>query len=101
VSRFWQDAENLLETAVQSSGERTDMAILVSPSGGIRIQPAEGWSTAALAAESGAQTLYRVSRNASGVRIEGRSGADRCLLEKELPALTARRLLGGAPHVRF
>jgi len=99
VSRFWRDAESLLEAAGAGAcgpSDPTDVAIAIGPAGTIRITEASGWDLAALQADSGARSVYRVSRNPAGVRVEGRSGTRSCLFTAEPPALTARRLLNSA-----
>lgn len=97
MGAFWKDAESLFETARQASGSGSDCdwAILVSPQGGIRILGAVGWTLPNLAAEHGAQTAYRVTREDGCVRLEGRHGTDTCVLRSESPAATARSLLRG------
>lgn len=92
VSRFLEDAERLFQTAAAS--DSTDLAIVVGARGEIRITDAAGWDLTALQIESGARSVYRVSRNAGAVRVEGRSGLRSCLIAAEPPAATARRLLG-------
>jgi hypothetical protein len=100
VSRFLDDAENLFEAAAGAGkgGESnpTDLAITVSPTGAIQITEAWGWAMHALQAHAGARTVYRVSRNSAGIRVEGRNGSQSCLLESESPAVTAYRLLNAA-----
>ena len=101
MSRFLLDAESLFDAAAGSQSESgaTDLAIAVGPGGAIRITEASGWDLTALQVDSGARSVYRVSRNARGVRVEGRNGARSCLLTAEAPALTARRLLNRAPSL--
>lgn len=100
MSRFLEDAESLFEAAA-GAGDPADVAIAVGPGGAIRITDASGWNLAALEAESGARSVYRISRGSGGLRVEGRSGSRTCLLRAEPPAATARRLLNAAPPHTF
>jgi len=96
MGAFWADARSLFETARQASetgAADCDLAIIVSPQGGIRMLPAEGWALPSLLAHHGGETVYRVTREHGSVRLEGRSGSQTCLLGSESPAATARRLL--------
>jgi hypothetical protein len=79
-----------------SPSDPTDVAIVIGPAGTIRITEASGWDLAALQADSGARTVYRVSRNPAGVRVEGRSGTRSCVFTAEPSVLRARRLLNAA-----
>jgi hypothetical protein len=97
VEAFWADAENLFETARQSSqsgGLDCDWAILIGPQGDIRMLEAGGWALPSLLAQHGAETAYRVTREAGRVCLEGRRGSQTCMLRSETPAATAQRLLG-------
>jgi hypothetical protein len=97
VSRFAQDAQYLLEaaTAAASQGEAcSEMTILIAKDGGIHMLADSDWPLASLAREHGAKSAYRVSGSGGGVRVEGREGGQRCLLESEAPARVARLLLG-------
>ena len=97
MGRFLTDAGHLLDTARAETDSELmprDLAILVDRGGTIRMLDAEGWHTQALQADSGAATVYRISRDRGRVRVEGRSGTQSCVLETETPAAAARRLLG-------
>ena len=80
MSRFWEDAIGVLETAVRGDGE--ELGILVDELGAIRIVAAAGWRSDALQAHYGARTVYQVSHTPSGVRVTGRSGRRSCVLEE-------------------
>ncbi len=100
MGAFWTDAASLLETAgraSQSGSPDCDWAILIGPDGGIHVLEAAGWTLSGLLAQHGARTVYRVTRQCGSVRLEGRSGADACLLRSESPAAAARCLLYAAP----
>jgi hypothetical protein len=95
VSRFAEDAQNILEAA-ESGGATSDMTILLGPNG-IHMIADSDWPLDSLLQHHGAQTAYRVSRNNGSVRVEGREGCSRrCVLETVDHAKTARMLLNRA-----
>src|SRR5947207_6452399 len=79
VSRFWQDAMQILETARQ--GAETNVGILVDHTGGIRIVDSAGWNPDSMQAHYGARTVYQITRSPRGVRVAGKCGGESCLLE--------------------
>jgi hypothetical protein len=96
VSDFLTNAERILlaagETTSAGSGP-SNLAILITAEGGIHMRDASGWALPSLEQHYGARTVYRVTQTRAGVRVEGRSRGETCLLEKELPNSVARRLL--------
>jgi hypothetical protein len=70
------------------------MTILIGPEGHIRMVADSDWPLESLARHHGAQSAYRVSEETGRIRVEGRDGMRRCLLESASPARTARLLLG-------
>lgn len=98
MSRFIENAAKLLdaaETALQAGQVPSDMTILVSSTGGIRMIADSDWPLDSLRTHHGADMAYRITEHRHSVRIEGRSGTNKCLLETPKPAQTARLLLGG------
>jgi hypothetical protein len=96
VGAFWADANHLFETARRAAGcGDCDWAILIGPQGEIRVLDATGWALPSLLADRGAETAYRVRRDSGRVWLEGRHGAESCLLRSESPAETSRQLLSG------
>jgi hypothetical protein len=94
VSGFLADAGHIFEVATAAAGEpASDLAIVVQADGALHLMDATGWQLAALAAHTGAQTVYRVSRSAGRVRVEGRCGPRSCTLETDTPARQAAALL--------
>jgi len=88
VDEFLANAGRLLETAQAASqvqGGSEVLAILIGRDGAIRAVSAADWPLESLALEYGARMAYRVSRTGRKVRVEGRHGLRRCLLETELP----------------
>ncbi len=97
MGTFWADAQSIFETASRAGrggSPDCDMALLIGTQGEIRVLEASGWALPGLLAESGATTVYRVTRRSGTVRLEGRSGAHRCRLESESGAAKLRGLLG-------
>ena len=109
VDRFWQDAVSVFETARGALGKgsvheevaredgASELNILIDSSGVVRIVAGEGWQPEALQAHYGARTVYQVTRTARGVRVTGRSGPERCVLESAAPAVPAS-IGGWAPY---
>jgi hypothetical protein len=88
VDTFLENASRILETA--SAGE-AEVAILVDSDGALRVVCGSDWPLHSLAAHHGARQSYQVSRRGSTVRVEGREGSRRCVIESSNPA---RWLLG-------
>jgi hypothetical protein len=89
VDEFLANAGRLLETAkaaLQAQGGSEVLAILIGRDGAIRAVNAPDWPLDSLAREHGARMAYRISRTGRKVRVEGRHGSQRCLLEAEIPA---------------
>ena len=85
------------ESAVQSGHAPTDMTILITPEGGIRMVADSDWPLESLEAHHGARMAYRVSQSAAHVRVEGRAGSRTCLFETAKPERAARLLLQSVP----
>lgn len=99
VSLFLSNAERLMAAAGNAPGsDDTDLAVLVRQDGSVHVVMEAGWQAESAAAHYGAQTVYRIRRTQGNVRVEGHSGADRCVLESHSGALIARQLLGGLPR---
>ena len=71
------------------------MTILVGRDG-IRMIADSEWPLDSLLWHHGADTAYRVTERRGSIRVEGREGSRRCLLESNSPARTARALLNRA-----
>ncbi len=88
MSRFFDDAIRVFETAAQGSTD--DLGILVDSTGALRIVPAAGWRPDALQEHYGAREVFRVSHGPGGLRLEARSGAYSCVLSENQPRLLGR-----------
>jgi hypothetical protein len=82
VSRFWNDALEILDTASRApqAGSATNLAVVVERSGGLRIVAAEGWSAEGLQSHFGAAAVYQVTHTPRAVRVEGRGPGMSCTL---------------------
>ena len=100
MSRFLDNAARILEaaeSAVQSGHTPTDMTILITAEGTIRMLADSDWPLDSLQSHHGAKMAYRVSQSASVVRVEGRAGSRTCLFETLKPERAARLLLNSSP----
>ena len=100
MSRFLDNAVQILdaaESAVQSGHTPTDMTILITAEGAIRMVADSDWPLDSLQSHHGAKMAYRVSQNASLVRVEGREDSRTCLFETATPERVARFLLNSSP----
>jgi hypothetical protein len=81
MSRFWNDAVQVLETASHSTqdGFSSDFAVIVDGAGTLRIVAAEGWSPEGLRSEYGG-TVYHISRTGRDICVEGRAPGMSCTL---------------------
>jgi hypothetical protein len=70
------------------------MTILIGLDGNIRIVADSDWPLESLVRHYGAQSAYRVSERTGSIRVEGRDGTRRCLLDSVAPSRVARLLLG-------
>ncbi len=101
MSRFVENAGKLLsaaESAMHAGHVPSDMTILISPEGRIRMVADSDWPLDSLKTYHGAQTAYRVSHQDERVRIDGREGARTCRFESEDTRRVARMLLSNRPN---
>jgi hypothetical protein len=86
------------ESAVQAGHTPSDLTVLITDEGGIRMVTDSDWSLDALQLHHGARMAYRVSQTAAHVRVEGRAGSRTCLFETVKPERAARLLLQRSPN---
>ena len=101
MSRFVDNAVQILnaaESAVESGHTPSDMTILITPEGGIRLVANCDWPLESLKSHHGAKMAYRVSHNDAIVRVEGRADSRTCLFETAKPERAARLLLNRSPN---
>lgn len=70
------------ETAAQLGESAPDWTVLIAPEGAVTVVTEPGWSLDAIAGERGAQAAFRISRGRDAVRVEGRAGRRRCVIEE-------------------
>jgi hypothetical protein len=93
---FLENAAHLFEVAeasAQTDAEGADWDILIGEEGSIRMVASSDWSLDSLKAHHGARLAYRVRRQSTKVRLEGRAGSRTCLFEAATPDGAARLLL--------
>ena len=101
VSRFLENAQQIFEaagSASQSGLAPSDISILIDGQGGVRMLADSDWPLASLEANYGCCMAYRVNQNAGRIRVEGRSGAQSCLLQTETPQVAVKRFLLDRPQ---
>jgi hypothetical protein len=84
VNGFAEQAQNLMDAALEAlnRGESCqEMTVLIGRDGGIQMYADSDWPLDSLMLDRGARTGYRVSPRRGSVRVEGREGLRRCLLE--------------------
>ena len=89
-----RDILDAAESAFRHGQACSEMTILIGPEGHIQMVANSDWPLDSLARHYGAQSAYRVSERTGSIRVEGRDGMRRCLLESVVPSRTARTLLG-------
>jgi len=91
---LFRRAEEILEIATTDSAALGDTLMVLDRQGGFRMLEPAGWSLSALAAEFGAEAVYKVERRGFSVRVEGWNGSERCLLQGRTGGQRALSLLG-------
>jgi hypothetical protein len=94
VSAFFRRAEEILQIATSETSDLGDTLVVLDRQGGFRMLEPTGWSLPGLAAEFGAEAVYRVERRGLSVRVEGWDGSQRCLLQGQTSRNRAYGLFG-------
>jgi len=87
VHGFAEQAQSLMDAALaalergESCDEMKVMTVLIGRDGGIQMCADSDWPLDSLMLDRGARTGYRVSPRRGSVRVEGREGLRRCVLE--------------------
>jgi len=97
VSRFWEQAAGILETAASGDSE-SDIAIVVDPQNCLRIMYGSGWNIQALDREFQASAAYTITRTSQAVMVEAQSGSERCMLRKSTGTNPLAILANSVPH---
>ena len=96
VSRFLNTAAEILDAAVaahRTGAVTQEMTVLIASDGGISLVAESDWPLDALKRERGAALAYRVGSCGERLVVEGRAGAQACLLAAAKPDRAARTLL--------
>ena len=94
MSAFFRRAEEILQIATSDSSDLGDALVVLDRQGGFRMLDPTGWSLPALAAEFGAEAVYKVERRGLSVRVEGWNGSQRCIFQGQTGGDRAHSLLG-------
>jgi len=82
VESFFENACRILDVAATAAADGPDeFAVLMGGDGGLRILMNQTFRLDSAAADAGAEIAYRVVRSKSGVRVEGHTRAQDCVLE--------------------
>lgn len=92
MSRFAEQAEEIFRAA-ESAGSPSDLTILMGQDG-LHLIADSDWPLDSLLWQHGATTAYRVTEQRGAIRVEGRQGTARCVIESARPAAIAKMLLG-------
>jgi hypothetical protein len=82
--QFAEQAQSLMDAALEAlnRGESCqEMTVLIGSDGRIQICADSDWPLDSLMLDRGARTGYRVTPRRGSVRVEGRQGSRRCMLE--------------------
>jgi hypothetical protein len=82
--QFAEQAQSLLDaalTALERGESCQEMTVLIGRDGGIQLCTDSDWPLDSLMLDRGSRTGYRVSPRRGWVRVEGREGLRRCVLE--------------------
>jgi hypothetical protein len=105
VQRFAEQAQSLMDAALAAleRGESCqEMTVLISRDGGIQMCADSDWPLDSLMLDRGARTGYRVSPRSGSVRVEGREGLRRCVLEGSTTrSISALRAAAGIRQLSF
>jgi hypothetical protein len=99
MSRIWQDAMEILETAsAHRESHQSDFAILVDDRNGLRMVDGTGWQVEALRTEYQATAAFLVKRTPTSVVVQAQSGSDRCEFHRSIGVGALAGLTGGVAH---
>jgi hypothetical protein len=96
VSRIWEDAGSILETAyAESDNPQSDFCILIDDRNGLRIVDGTGWQVESLRTEYRAQTAFLVKRTAQSVTVQAQNASERCELRRNAGRVVLTGFTGG------
>jgi hypothetical protein len=85
VDAFLDNAQRILDVAKTGAGPDDrfeEFALVIRPDGGLHFIMECPVSLEAASVYAGAQSAYRVTRSRHGIRVEGKSFGQRCVLEQ-------------------
>ena len=94
MSRLWDDARRILETAERAGSGTGDWTLFRRQEGGWEMIAGAAWNLDALAADRGAAEVYQLRHEGATLCVEGRAGLRSLRLEQPDPQAHARRVLG-------
>lgn len=93
VSFLVDNARRLAEAAQTKGAVESAWTFMIGPEGGIEMVSGGDEPLATLIVSRGARAVWRVRREAGVIRVEGRMGRERCLIEQPVTADTGRAAL--------
>ena len=90
MSRFLDHASEIFQTATSAPEDSSAaLTILIHAQGQIHVVDGADSPLDTIQAQYGCRSAYRVTREFGRVRVEGRSGSSRCVLEDRKAAKTS------------
>jgi hypothetical protein len=86
VSFLVDNARRLAEAAQTKGAGESAWTFMIGPEGGIEMVAGADEPLETLIMSRGARAVWRVRREASVIRVEGRMGRERCLIEQPVTA---------------
>lgn len=86
MSFLVDNARRLAEVAQTKGAGESAWTFMIGPEGGIEMVAGADEPLATLIVSRGAKAVWRVRREAGVIRVEGRMGGERCLIEQPAPA---------------
>ena len=84
MNSFLENAQQLFDVArADNKAEDLDFALLVRPDGGLHLIMESSAPFDSPVDYAEARVAYRVTRSGGGVRVQGKNGAQTCLLEDQ------------------
>ena len=100
--RFVEQAQSLLDAALGAVARGEDcqeMTVLIGRNGEIQMCADSDWPLDSLMLDRGSRTGYRVSPRRGSVRVEGREGLRKCVLEGSTTLRVANGILRSSYHL--
>jgi hypothetical protein len=102
VSGFAEQAQRILDAAV-AAAERgqpcSETTILIGAGGGIRMIADSDWPLDSLIRDGEVRAAYRVTARGDALRVEGREGRRKCLVEATLVTPRKRAAFALQPSI--